>query len=284
MATGAVIPPALLSQLAGQYAADGFCIARGLFSPAEAASLRDHFTSAVETGDASAEEKPDPSHPDPLKRYPRLLQPHRRDPVAMDFMLDARLRTCLVAILGAEPLAVQTMAYFKPPGARGQALHQDNRYLRADPGTCHGVWLALDSCDAGNGAMAVVPGSHALPVLCPGPSDAEESWTKDTLKVPDGMEAIVLDMAPGDVLLFHGNLIHGSYRNATADRFRRCLIAHYVEGDAEIVAKYYHPAYRFDGTVAGIGGVEYGGGKCGVMLEDGTIEMSGEFREHGAAH
>ena len=49
-------------------------------------------------------------------------------------MIDARLNKWMTSILGREPYAVQTMFYFKPPGARGQALHQDQFYLRVDPG------------------------------------------------------------------------------------------------------------------------------------------------------
>ena len=32
------------------------------------------------------------------------------------------------------------------------------------------------------------------------------------------------------------------------DRFRRALIGHYIEGAAEQVAQFYHPALRMDGT------------------------------------
>ena len=55
----------------------------------------------------------------------------------------------LTQLLGVEPLAVQTMLYFKPAGARGQALHQDNFYLRVQPGTCMAAWLALGSLRRG---------------------------------------------------------------------------------------------------------------------------------------
>ena len=33
---------------------------------------------------------------------------------------------------------------------------------------------------------------------------------------------------PGDVLFFDGKMIHGSYRNATTDRWRRSFICHYI--------------------------------------------------------
>ncbi|HRJ41757.1 MAG: phytanoyl-CoA dioxygenase family protein [Caldilineaceae bacterium] len=58
----------------------------------------------------------------------------------------------MTALLGAEPYAVQTMFYFKPAGARGQALHQDQYYLRAQLGTCMAAWMAVDDCDEENGA------------------------------------------------------------------------------------------------------------------------------------
>jgi hypothetical protein len=32
------------------------------------------------------------------------------------------------------------MIYFKAAGARGQALHQDQYYLRVNPGTCCAAW------------------------------------------------------------------------------------------------------------------------------------------------
>jgi ectoine hydroxylase-related dioxygenase (phytanoyl-CoA dioxygenase family) len=65
-------------------------------------------------------------------------------------------RRALTTLLdGVEPFAVQTMLYFKPPGARGQAVHQDQYYLRVDPGTRIAAWQALDRCDEENGCLEV---------------------------------------------------------------------------------------------------------------------------------
>ena len=69
---------------------------------------------------------------------------HRWDEISQQWLLHERLRRCLTAISGREPYAIQTMAYFKPPGARGQALHQDQHYLRAQPGTSIATWMALE--------------------------------------------------------------------------------------------------------------------------------------------
>jgi hypothetical protein len=47
----------------------------------------------------------------------------------------------------------------------------------------------------------------------------------------------------------------------TEDRFRRALIGHYIEGEVEQVAEYYHPALRMDGSPLELGVAE-GGGAC----------------------
>jgi hypothetical protein len=78
-------------------------------------------------------------------------------------------------------------------------------------------------------------------------------------------------LEPGDVLFFHGALVHGSAPNVTADRFRRALIGHYIEGAAEQVAEYYHPALRMDGTPLDLVVAE-GGGGCGEWAADDAGE------------
>ena len=147
------------------YAENGYLVVRGLFNANECDFWCQYFTDMVERGgDGWAEGGVDPSHEDPLKRYPRLLQPHRGDKVAFDYMVDARINRYLTSFYDREPLAVQTMVYFKPPGARGQALHQDNRYLQAEPGTCMAAWLALEDIDDENGCKTLAtPGASATP-------------------------------------------------------------------------------------------------------------------------
>ena len=71
---------------------------------------------------------------------------------------------------------------------------------------------------------------------------------------------------------------YGSYPNTTADRFRRALIGHYIEGAAEQVAHFYHPALRMNGQPLELD-ISQGGGACGVWAErDGQqlIELAGQ--------
>ena len=214
---------------------------------------------------------------DPLVKHPRMLQMHRYDQDSLDWMLEPRIRDVLNGLLGREPLAVQTMIYFKPAGARGQALHQDNYYLRVQPGTCIAAWMALDPCDEENGCLRVVPGSQNWPVLCTVKADSAISFTDVTVPIPEGTEVVPAIMAPGDVLFFNGQIVHGSFPNTSADRFRRSLIGHYIEGDTQQVASWYHPVMRFDGSEVEID-VSDKGSQCGIWVdEEGRqiIEMAG---------
>src|SRR5687768_11401829 len=162
----------------------------------------------------------------------------------MRWMIAPRVRAALYQLCGRDPYGVQTMLYFKPAGARGQAMHQDQFYLRVQPGTCMAAWLALDACDEENGCLQVVPGSHEWPLLCTEKADTTTSFTDVTVPIPEGtpIEPVIMDA--GDVMFFNGSLVHGSFPNTTPDRFRRSLIGHYVEGDAEQVSSFYSDALR----------------------------------------
>lgn len=256
-----------LTPLVRQYQTDGYVVVPGLFAVEEIEVLIDHYmrlrAKGTHDGDFAGVNATDA---DPLKKYPRMIHMHRWDDTSLHWMLDVRLNRCMTALLGTEPYAVQTMLYFKPPGARGQALHQDQYYLRVQPGTCMAAWLPLDACNEENGCMQVVPGSHTWPLLCTTAADTTQSFTDVTVPLPEGTPIKPVIMQPGDVFFFNGQLIHGSFPNTSKDRFRRSLIGHYIVGEAEKVAKYYHPVLRMDGSEVTLG-VSERGGACGVWVE-----------------
>ena len=260
---------ALDSSLVRHYREHGFALVPGLFPVAEVDRLRDHFDAmrrsrlaagALPAGDGIGDAR------DPLAEYPRLMHPHRHDSVSRAWLLDARLRGWLNALAGRDPYAVQTMYYFKPPGARGQALHQDQYYLRVQPGTCIAAWMAVDRCDRENGCLQLVPGTHDVPVLCTEQADREVSFTAVTVPLPAGLTPVEVVMEPGDVLFFNGQVIHGSLPNRSRSRFRRALIAHYVAGEARQVARHYFPVLDMDGREVALQ-ESPDGGPCGVWVE-----------------
>jgi phytanoyl-CoA hydroxylase len=248
----------------------GYVVRRGLFSREEVRVLRQHYMSLRASGPLPGDMVAETAvSQDPLQKFPRMIHMHRFDAVTRRWLLDPRLLDTLTILMGEEPLAGQSMLYFKPPGARGQALHQDNFYLRTAPGTCYAAWLALDPCDAANGCMQVVPASAHWPVLCHVQADTAQSFTNITAPLPKdaSVEAVSVRMKPGDVLFFHGGLVHGSAPNISPRRFRRSLIGHFVPASSERLTEYDQPLLSRDGTEHTIE-ASGTGGPCGIWTED----------------
>ena len=222
----------------GAFTEDGYTVARGLFAYDEIDRLCAEFTALHAAGPVPGHFEPRVSD-DPLATHPRVMHPHEISRLALRFLLDPRLRSVLETLFGEEVLAAQSMFYFKPPGARGQALHQDNFYLRAEPGTCVAAWIACDEIDRDNGGLEVVPGTHRMDVFCPEEADPGVSFAREYVPPPPGLTPVPVDMAPGDVLFFNGSLVHGSQPNRSADRFRRSFIGHYVGRSADHIGSFY---------------------------------------------
>ncbi|MFE6412035.1 phytanoyl-CoA dioxygenase family protein [Streptomyces sp. NPDC057837] len=241
-ATGAaILDQAGLRRHREGFEEDGFTVVRGLFGTEEIDRLCGRFAALREAGPVPGHFEPRASGPDadPLHVWPRVMHPHEIDDLAREVLLDSRLRTVLETLLGEEVLAAQSMFYFKPPRARGQALHQDNFYLRVEPGTCVAAWVACDVIDRENGGLEVVPGTHRMDLFCPEPADPEVSFAREYVPPPPGLEPVPVDMRPGDVLFFNGSLVHGSRPNRSPDRFRRSFIGHYVGRSAERIGAFY---------------------------------------------
>ncbi|GHA01218.1 phytanoyl-CoA dioxygenase family protein [Streptomyces purpurascens] len=247
-----ILDPAGLRRYREGFEEDGFTVVRGLFGADEIERLCGEFTALHAAGPVPGHFEPRASgaDADPLRVWPRVMHPHEINGLARDVLLDARLRTVLEALLGEEVLAAQSMFYFKPPGARGQALHQDNFYLRVEPGTCVAAWLACDVIDRENGGLEVVPGTHRMEVFCPEEADAGVSFAREYVPPPPGLAPVPVDMSPGDVLFFNGSLVHGSQPNRSGDRFRRSFIGHYVGRSAERIGRFYRTLSMSGGRVA----------------------------------
>lgn len=263
------VAQSISSEQSAFYEANGYLVVRRFLSPEQVSEVRDTFTSQAEAGfvEGLSDYHYNYSTDDPLARWPRMLQPHRRmdlpvGPLSRKLMLDPRLTAILSDLIDDEPLAAQSMFYFKPPGARGQDFHQDDFYLKTKPGNCMAAWFAIDRADNDNGGLEVVAGSHRLELFCPGESDSSRYFAKERVVIPSGMEAVPVEMEPGDVLFFNGRVIHGSQPNSTSDRFRRTFIGHFVPRSSVELIGWDSPALAPDGTPVEIPGPT-GGGPCG---------------------
>ncbi|WP_219838043.1 phytanoyl-CoA dioxygenase family protein [Paenibacillus sp. R14(2021)] len=255
-----------------QFDTEGYLIVKGLFQQEDLTAIGDTFEQmSYETIPGYFEPNLKGDSLDPLRRYPRVMHPHRFNETAKKYMLHQPVLAVLADLYGEEAYAAQSMFYYKPPGSRGQALHQDNFYLKVEPGNCIAAWTAIDAAHEDNGSLLVVPKTQAHEITCPEHADTTESFTNHFVKPPKDGVVMPVVMDKGDVLFFNGNLIHGSYRNKTKDQFRRAFICHYANASAASINVHYNPLYKADGTEVELAG-NPDGGPCGIEV--------GEFTYH----
>lgn len=104
------------------------------------------------------------------------------------------------------------------PGNDAQALHRDDlnwsHAARLGIDLQVSALVALGDYDAAVGATMVVPGSSGRPLDEP----------------IDAAAARPVELAPGDALVYLGNLVHGGGANTTSDRWRKALYIGYLLG------------------------------------------------------
>lgn len=214
-----------------QYKEAGFLVVPGLFDTATAQQMIQHYMERRAKGPKPGDSGGTTDHPeDPNHQYPRMINMHNWDELTGEWAMQARMLALVEQLIDDKPVLRQTMLYFKPPGGRGQALHQDEQYITTDP--LIGVWIALDKSDRSVGQMVVVPGSHKRGLLQVEAADTAISFTAVQSVMPVGVEEFYVDMEPGDALFFDGKTIHGSYMNESNDRWRRSFICHYIGENA----------------------------------------------------
>jgi ectoine hydroxylase-related dioxygenase (phytanoyl-CoA dioxygenase family) len=175
-----------------------------------------------------------------LGRVVRMVQwPAYFEPVLARYRTDARVFGLLEPLLGCDLKQIINQMHWKPPGAASAEFgyHQDIRFRRPraayrDPASSYvQTGIAVDRHGPDNGAMTVLPGSHKLGEL--GFQGAGRVMDR---ALSDGdLRALGLDptskvdlvLEPGDLALWHLQLIHGSGPNRSAGD-RRFYLNGYV--------------------------------------------------------
>ena len=264
MSTLASHSPLLTNKQAAQFSDAGYCVADGLFAAEEIFAIEAFFEEFKNIGTPVFDAGLKFEEVDPAKRQVRAMHPHRYSEQAKQWALNLWVLSALASLFGKPALLAQTMYYFKPPGAKGQGMHQDNFYLLVKPATCIAAWTAIDAAKIDNGCLYVVPGSHRKNILCP--EDGAEGWMRygdsHIKPFPRDCTPVPLEVERGQTVFFSGNLIHGSGPNRTKDRSRRTFIGHYIDAACEQVAQFYHPVLNARGEAVTVA-APTGGGPCG---------------------
>jgi len=215
-----------------QYDDLGYLLLPSLFSPEEVQGLRDETARLLEEGRGEIlreEQSAAPRH---------LLGCHTFSEIFQALSRDRRLIEPAMQLVG-EALYVHQFKVNPKTAFTGEAFlwHQDYPVWKRDDGMLEpkaiNLALFLDEATSINGPLMLVPGSH-----------------KDELPLADELNAYILEaevVEPvlrrlgivtaegpvGSVLLFHGNLVHGSGGNITPYPRRivyvsYCAVSNYI--------------------------------------------------------
>ena len=166
------------------------------------------------------------------------LMPHKENKVFLEAMKNKKAVEILAALLGGNPMGVQTQFFYCKPGTRGFSLHQDNFYIQANPNVFISIWVALVDTSVSNGGLYIYPGSHKegnLPVRKLNLDDniyQDKNANNEETVVPEKYKSCDAIIKKGSAIFIHGQIAHGSHNNQS-DHCRYSLLNLYVkEGEA----------------------------------------------------
>ena len=108
-------PRVLTQEQLQLFETEGYLIVKGLFRQEEVSEIEATFEEISHTTvPGHFEPVLDEEVVEPLKRYPRVMHPHRFNPTAMKYMLHKPVMDVLADLYGEPALAAQSMFYYKP--------------------------------------------------------------------------------------------------------------------------------------------------------------------------
>lgn len=154
-------------------------------------------------------------------------------PLLRSIMLDQRLRDILKSLLDGEPLLMNSLNF---EWGSGQPAHVDTLFISPPKREKLAVvWLALESIGTDCGPLLVYPGSHKIPNFPArngGTRVETDEMTQfnvymDTQLRERGIKAKEFIAEPGDILIWHAQLLHGGKEILDPQQSRRSLVCHY---------------------------------------------------------
>jgi phytanoyl-CoA hydroxylase len=216
-----------------QYRKQGYTIVRDLIDADELAAVLARLEQAimrkldpnihVQIEPGREHDPPDPA--DPWRFIRKAAYLIRYDPFFQQFVAQDRFVSLARSLLSEQIRCLGDEAQFKPPRVgSAHPWHQDQPYYSGLTEHFATIWLALDPATKANGCMQVIPGSHNLGEIQR--RNPKQAWFDDD--EIDTSNTVHAELAPGDALLFHSRVLHGSDRNET-DMPRRSFIFRYID-------------------------------------------------------
>lgn len=184
--------------------------------------------------------------PERIAAFNRVHNAHRVHPLHERMLLHPRILDVVEQLSGPDVLALQSMMFFKQPGQKGQGYHQDAHYIPTLPNTLIAAWIAVTDATEENGCLWFRVGSQHEPIYPPPEnefipavrgldgvfenttSSIEDVKRNQLAQVAERYPEVSCPASPGDVVFFHGNILHRSHDNK-ASVPRRAFANHYCD-------------------------------------------------------
>jgi phytanoyl-CoA hydroxylase len=220
------------------YEQQGFVILPQVLDAATLDRARAEAT-AICRGDRGAIEGVTPAADDEddvavISRYLCIHFPHKLSELFLELGRNPTIVRQLTEVIGPNIKMMQSMLFLKAPGKPGQAWHQDESHIPTRDRSLTAAWIALDDATVSNGCLWVLPGSHRRGVLYPTrpQHDPRFDSAPEAFGYEDSDEdAVSVEVAAGDAVLFAGYLLHRSLPNDSRT-LRRSLVNHYMSAES----------------------------------------------------
>ena len=111
---------------------------------------------------------------------------------------------------------VKHYEYFAKPKKIGMAspMHQDNFYWNLKKPNSFTMWIAIDKAKKNNGAVEYLAGSHKkLYAHSPSYAPGSSQMVKKLTSLKKKFKTKIFSLEPGDCLIHHSQIVHGSKKN-----------------------------------------------------------------------
>lgn len=232
------------------YHQDGFAVARGVFTAAELAELRQGCDELVEQAKGFQDDafvgqtffniyrKADPFAKNITEaeivpgQIRRVTYPYAVSAIFNRYRAHPKLLSHVAQLLGDDLKQIVNQVNFNPPkSGTGWGWHQDYRFRKPGIGKLPDGFVqtiaAIDLCSTETGGIRLVPGSARLGDL------KLDQDVENAEKFFDATQALTPELKPGDVIFFNSHVIHGSTPNRSPNQ-RRVYINGYARGTSQI--------------------------------------------------
>jgi ectoine hydroxylase-related dioxygenase (phytanoyl-CoA dioxygenase family) len=209
----------------------GFIVLRSLFSPDEIKAINTEIDELVASGEV-----------DYNFTGRKIMFAFKHSALLRSIVKERRILDILDFVLGKEMLPFQSINFTK---GSEQEAHSDSIHMTTYPlGYLSAAWIALEPIDSDNGPVYYYPGSHRLPYTLNADFDHgggtftigedayahyEEAIARQIKEY--GLQPEEFHAQPGDVLIWHANLIHGGKKMIDPERTRNSMVIHYFGKD-----------------------------------------------------